>query len=850
MERNFLEYASYVILDRAIPDIRDGLKPVQRRILHTLKEMDDGKLHKVANVIGETMKLHPHGDASIGDALVNLANKEYFIDKQGNFGNLLTGHAAAAPRYIECRLTELAKDTLFSKVLTQYKPSYDGRREEPVFLPAKLPIILLQGTDGIAVGMATHILPHNLKELLQAQIAILQGKQVTVYPDFPGGGIADVSEYDQGRGKIKVRALIEKADDKTLIIREIPYSVTTEKLIESIEAANLKGNVKINSIDDFTTYKVEIQIGLPRGVYADEVLPQLYAYTNCEVNLTSNIVVIKDNHPCEMTVNQLLEYLTDCLRDLIQAELQYNLGQAKEKKHWLSLEAIFIENRIYKRIEEAKTEQSVHREIMDGLAPFVSQLERQVNDEDLQRLLALPIRRISLFDINRNRQAIKDVLAEINTLQKKLKHLNQTVIEYLEGLIKKYGEKYPRRTRIEELQTVDIKSVARQNIKVAYDPESGFFGSEVKAGGGGSGGGAGSEDARYQFSMSEYDRILVICQDGSFKIIGPESKILIPGKVLYMDIFDQEKGQRFCIIYRDGQRKAFAKLIHIQKFVRDKEYELIKDKAGKIDHLIPVFTIADAVAAGIVPESALEGTEEDLDRKSKLTEKGTDTSGADIDADGDKGLNMNQDLDEAGDGDDGENEDLSDSITGDDEDDAGATAADEDDPDKATTANHQIADSTEKTGQEKPDGTDLVTATGKRLPLVTVQFIPRPRQRKAEEVFDLELLQEVGIYAKGSRMTAKPVQRIKLTRTRAKIQTKNEGDSEDEKGGPGPEYGPGPSSIDTDSTEAGSAGGPGAPGDTADVEGGASPAQSQTDQSEQDPQTPENGQQHKQLSLL
>jgi topoisomerase-4 subunit A len=573
MEKNFLEYASYVIVDRAIPDIRDGFKPVQRRILSTLSSVDDGKFHKVANVIGETMKLHPHGDASIGDALVVLANKEYFIEKQGNFGNIVTGHSAAASRYIECRLTELARETLFAKALTKYQSSYDGRREEPVFLPAKLPVALLIGTEGIAVGMSTKILPHNFKELLEAQIAVLRHQSVKLFPDFPTGGLIDVSEYEDGLGKVKVRARIETVDDKTIVIREIPYSTTTDSLIASIETAAQKGRVKIASIDDFTTEKVEIEIGLPRGIHSDEVVPQLYAYTDCEVSISSNIVLIKDRHPVQMAAGDVLRYLTEQLRDQICEELEYHLSVLYDKKHWLTLERVFIEGKIYKRIETATTAEDVKIEVYDGLKPFFHLLEQTVDDDDIKKLLEIPIRRISAYDIEKNRRDIEDTDLEIAKIESKLKRLTQTTIKYLKDVIKKYGKQFPRRTEVGVFESVDVRAVARQNIKVSYDPETGFFGSQVKG-------------TAYQFTVSEYDRFLVICKDGTFRIIGPEAKMLIPGKVVYFDLFDQESGKEFTVIYRDKGRMAYAKKIHIKRFIRDREYELIKGKLGKLDHLI------------------------------------------------------------------------------------------------------------------------------------------------------------------------------------------------------------------------------------------------------------------------
>jgi len=574
MGQNFIEYASYVIIDRAIPDVRDGLKPVQRRILATLSKMDDGKFHKVANVIGDTMKLHPHGDASIGDALVVLANKDYFIEKQGNFGNPVTGHSSAAARYIECRLTDLAKETLFRKALTEFRPSYDGRNEEPVVLPAKLPVLLLLGAEGIAVGMSTRILPYNFCELLQAQIRILKNEPIEIHPDFPTGGIVDVTEYDDGFGKVKVRARVEKRDDKTVVIRQIAFGTTTESLIASIESAAQKGKVKIGAINDFTTDQVEIEIELSRGIYADEVIPQLYAHTDCEVSLTSNMVMIKDRRPVEMSVSEVLCYLTDQLRELIKAELQHELEQLGDRKHWLDLERIFIENRIYKRIEKAKTAKTVVSAVRKGLEPFLKQLDREVTDDDIDGLLKIPIRRISQYDIDKNRQDLETTVEAIKSVRAKLRKLTPTTIAYLEHLLETYGDRYPRRSEIASFEAVNVRAVARQNIRVAYDPETGFFGSDVKG-------------SKYQFTVSEYDRILIVSRDGSFRIIGPEDKILIPDPVIHAEVFDQENGAAFTVVYRDKDRIAWGKKIHIRAFIRDREYELIKGKEGRVDYLIP-----------------------------------------------------------------------------------------------------------------------------------------------------------------------------------------------------------------------------------------------------------------------
>lgn len=571
MQQNFLEYASYVIVDRAIPDMRDGCKPVQRRILHTLFTNDDGKFHKVANIIGEAMKLHPHGDVSIGDALVVLANKEYFIEKQGNFGNVVTGHQSAAARYIECRLTPLARETLFNKDLTDWQNSYDGRRQEPVFLPSKLPVVLLLGTEGIAVGMATKILPHNFTELLEAQIALLKKEKVALFPDFIQGGSIDVSEYNDGRGKVKVRATLETIGDKKIIIREIPYSTTTESLIASVESAIQKGKVKISSINDFTTDKVEIELTLARGTYAEEVIPQLYAYTDCEVSISSNIVVIRNRHPVEMGVTEVLSALTERLRLQIKAEIEHELGKLEERRHWLTLEQIFIENRIYKKIESADTEEKVLQAVKQGMQPFAKQFIRPMDEKDIDRLLEIKIRRVSAYDISKNRRDIDGIVAQIEDCHKRLKSLTKTTIDYLRGLLKKYGKQYPRKTRLETFETIDRKKVARQNIKLSYDPDSGFFGTDVK----------GSE---YAMTVSEYDLILAVSENGSFRVMTPQSKILL-GKVLFCEIFDPDKGQDFTVVYRDSKRFAFAKKFQVKKFIRNREYRIFNDKEGRVEYL-------------------------------------------------------------------------------------------------------------------------------------------------------------------------------------------------------------------------------------------------------------------------
>jgi len=574
MRRNFIDYASYAILDRAIPDLRDGLKPVQRRLLHTLFEMHDGRYHKVANVIGETMKLHPHGDASIGDALVVLANKAFFIDRQGNFGSLLTGHPAAAPRYIECRLTALALEALFNEALTEFVPSYDGRNREPVFLPAKLPMVLMLGAEGIAVGMATRILPHNPVELWQAQIDLLEGREIQLEPDFPQGGLADTSEYDDGRGKVTVRARLEIRDEKRIVIREIPFGTTTESVITSIESAIQRGRVQIASIHDYTTDRVEIELQLPRGVYAEDVIPQLYAYTDCQVSVSSNIVVIDGRRPVEMSASEILKVLTEQLRERLRAELEWDRSQLIDRKHWLTLERIFIEQRIYRGLEDADTEAAVRDRVVTGMAKHAKLFVRPLDDDDVKRLLELRIRRISAYDIARSRDELAEIEERLAGIARKLKHLTRTTMEWLQGLIDRYSDDYPRRTRITSFQDVDKKAVARPTLKLAYDAESGFFGSSVKG-------------DRFPLQVSEYDLILGVADDGSFRVMTPPEKQLFTGKLLWCELFDPEQGADFTVIYRDRQKLAYGKRVRIERFIRNKEYALIRDKAGKVDLLLP-----------------------------------------------------------------------------------------------------------------------------------------------------------------------------------------------------------------------------------------------------------------------
>lgn len=565
MQHNYIKYASYVILDRAIPHVIDGLKPVQRRILYTLWLMHDGKLHKVANVAGQTMALHPHGDAPIVEALVNLSNKGYLLDQQGNFGNLFTGDPAAAARYIETRLSPLAKETLFNPDLTALIPSYDGRHQEPVHLPAKVPLVLLQGADGIAVGMSTHIFPHHFQEILEAEIALLEGKSFTLLPDFPTGGIMDASQYDKGRGKIKLRAKIEVRDQKTLVIKEICYGTTTESLIRSIEEAAKKGKIKIDTIQDYTAEKVEIEIKMPRGHYAQDLLDALYAYTECEVSLSSQILVIKDNLPWETTVDEILKFHVEQLQAYLKKELEIERDRLKEKIFEKTLEQIFIENRLYKQIENLDSYEAIHQIIAADLVPFHSQLLREPTQEDRERLLSIPIRRISLFDLSKNQGEIATYQEQLEGIEKELKNIKKVTIRYLQGLIKKYGKNYPRRTEIQAIQEVDLRAMETKQVKVGYDPDSGFLGTKVTG--------------NFILECTNFDKLLMLFKDGSYSVISVPEKQYVHhqgNQLVYLGVAD--KKTIFNVAYRDPKtRLAYAKRFIVDKFILDKPYRYLEE---------------------------------------------------------------------------------------------------------------------------------------------------------------------------------------------------------------------------------------------------------------------------------
>lgn len=479
MQDHYLKYASYVILDRAIPHVLDGLKPVQRRILHTLWNMHDGKLHKVANVAGQTMAFHPHGEVAIVDALVNMANKGFLLDQQGNFGNIFTGDPAAAARYIETRLSALAKETMFNPDLTTFSLSYDSRNQEPVSLPAKIPLLLMQGAEGIAVGMATSILPHNFVELLEAEIAMLGGEEVNVFPDFLTGGIMDASDYRHGKGKIKLRAKIDVKDPKTIVVTEICYGTTTESVIRSIDEAAKKGKIKIEAINDYTAEKVEIEIKLPRGQYAEDLINALYAYTECEVSLSSQMIVIKDDLPAELSVIEILQIHVEKLKEYLKEELEIQKNRYLEKIFDKTLEQIFIENRLYKKIEEISSYDKIHQVIEKGLEPYHNQLLHIPTYDDREKLLNIPIRRISRFDLEKNQEEIATTQKLLQGVEKDLKNIKNYAVGYLKGLLEKYGKDFPRKTVLQSIQQVDIRAIATRAVKVGFDPQSGFVGTKV-----------------------------------------------------------------------------------------------------------------------------------------------------------------------------------------------------------------------------------------------------------------------------------------------------------------------------------------------------------------------------------
>jgi topoisomerase-4 subunit A len=563
VDTSFLQYASYVIRDRAIPNLSDGLKPVQRRILWSLHEKDDGRFIKVATISGHCAQYHPHGEAAISDALVVLVNKRYLIEGQGNFGNIFTGDPAAAPRYIECRLTELARTEIFNNDLTEFVPSYDGRNQEPIALPSKLPVLLMLGTEGIAVGMSCKILPHNFPELLEAQIAILKKQSFKLLPDFPTGGLMDARAYKDGTGTIKVRAKIKAKDDSTVVIKEIPPTTTTDSLIASIEDAAHKGKIKVKSVNDFTSEDVEIEIKAPQGVSAEQLVDALYAFTDCEVTIASRIVVIKSNRPVEMTVSDALKENTAQLVDILKRELELKERKLQDELHFRTLERIFIEERIYKKIEQCRTNEAVVSAVHSGFKPFRRQLLRELTDADVERLLAVRIRRISLFDINKHREEMDKVKAELGETRRHLKNLTKYVIGRLEALLQKYGPIYPRLTKSSRYDEVDAKEVAFKAFKVAYDRESGYVGYKV----------AGEE---FKVDCTKFDKVILVFKDGHYKVTELPEKMFVGPELFYCGLPDRDRV--FTCAYTD-RKASYLKRFKFGGTILNKAYLCIPEKS-------------------------------------------------------------------------------------------------------------------------------------------------------------------------------------------------------------------------------------------------------------------------------
>ena len=570
----FLDYASYVILERAVPYVNDGLKPVQRRILHSMREMDDGRYNKVANIIGNTMKYHPHGDASIGDALVQLGQKDLLIDCQGNWGNILTGDSAAAPRYIEARLSKFALDVVFNPKTTEWKASYDGRNREPVTLPVKFPLLLAQGVEGIAVGLASKILPHNFNELIDACIAYLKHEDFVLYPDFPTGGMIDVSRYCDGMrgGNVKIRARIEKdASNKALRITEIPYGRTTQSLIDSIIKANEKEKIKIKKIDDNTARDVEILIQLAPGVSLDKTIDALYAFTDCELSISPNSCVIEDEKPCFMPVSDILRHSADDTVALLKRELEIRLGELQEELHFLSLERIFIEQRIYKdrEVEELETFEEVSLHVRGRLQPFLPKLYREVTEEDIKRLFEIRMKRITKFDSDEADRKIEALNQEIAEVRHNIEHIIPYSIAYYERIKERYGKGRERRTEIRNFENIEAAKVVIANEKLYINREEGFIGTALKK-------------DEFICECSDMDEVIIFRKDGTYYVTKVADKIFVGKDVLYVNVFKKnDKRTIYNVVYRDGRYgTAYVKRFNVTGVTRDKIYNLTKGTSG------------------------------------------------------------------------------------------------------------------------------------------------------------------------------------------------------------------------------------------------------------------------------
>lgn len=566
----FLDYASYVILERAVPAIEDGLKPVQRRILHAMKEMDDGRFNKVANIIGQSMQYHPHGDASIGDAIVNLGQKDLLIETQGNWGDLRTGDDAAAPRYIEARLSKFALEVGFNEKTTNWQLSYDGRKNEPVTLPVKFPLLLSQGAEGIAVGLATKILPHNFNELIDCTIKYYKGKKFELYPDFMTGGLIDVSNYNNGLrgGKIRVRCRIEELDKKTLVVKDVPYGITTSQLMDSIVKANDSGKIKIKKVTDNTAADVEIRIDLAAGISPDITIDALYAFTDCEISISPNACVIDNQKPVFLGVSELLKDAADKTRILLNKELEIKLGELQQKWHYTSLEKIFFEEKIYKELEKKhETWEKVLVAIDKAFDPFKAQLKREITREDLVKLTEKPVRRIYRLDIDQLNEQIKALEAEIKQVKHDLAHLTDYAIAYFENLLKKYGTGRERKTEIRLFDTIEAKQVAIANIKLYMNRSEGFIGTGLKK-------------DEFVTECSDLDDIIVFTREGKMKIVRVADKVFIGKDIIHAAVFNKSDDRTtYNMIYTDGKKgTSYGKRFNVTGITRDKEYNLTVGK--------------------------------------------------------------------------------------------------------------------------------------------------------------------------------------------------------------------------------------------------------------------------------
>ena len=569
----FLDYASYVILERAVPNIEDGFKPVQRRIMHSMKRMDDGRYNKVANIVGHTMQFHPHGDASIGDALVQLGQKDLLVDTQGNWGNILTGDRAAAPRYIEARLSKFALDTVFNPKTTEWQLSYDGRNKEPITLPVKFPLLLAQGAEGIAVGLSSKILPHNFCELCDAAILYLHGQEFHLYPDFQTGGSIDVSKYNDGQrgGVLKVRAKIEKLDQKTLVIRELPYSKTVGTLIESITKAIEKGKIKAKRVDDLTSAQVEIQIHLMPGVSSDKTLDALYAFTDCEINISPNCCVIADQKPQFLTISDVLRHSVERTKDLIRQELEIRKNELLEQLHFQSLEKIFIEERIYKdrQFEQAPNIDKVCEHIDERLTPYYPTLIREVTKDDILRLLEIKMQRILKFNKDKADELMARIKAEIEEIDRDLQNLVEVTADWFQFLKDKYGKEHPRLTEIRNFDTIEATKVAEANQKLYINRNDGFIGTGLKK-------------DEYVCNCSDIDDIIIFYKDGKYKVIRVADKIFVGKNVMHLQVFKKNDSRTiYNAVYRDGKKgPCYIKRFNVTSMTRDKEYDLTQGTPG------------------------------------------------------------------------------------------------------------------------------------------------------------------------------------------------------------------------------------------------------------------------------